>query len=106
MKTSPRSEKIGHLIQKTLPVLIQRFTSPDKVGMVTVTQVIVSGDLKYADVYVTSVGTSKPFIPFLEKICPKISYELTQMISLRRPVILRFKKDTTDTLFQKIKSYE
>lgn len=102
MRTSLRSQKLSGTIQKHLLPIIQRFITPDQTGMLTVTQIDISGDLGVADVYVRSFGGGPNCIKHLNGLSKKIAYELSHVIETRRPIILRFKYDTTAELFEKI----
>ena len=55
---SVRSEKVGSLIKEELGVLFQRNFSMAEFGFLTVTEVLMSPDLKIAKVYVTFRRTS------------------------------------------------
>lgn len=101
MKTNLRSQKVATLLQQHMPIVLQRFISPDHVGIVTVTGVEVSGDLLYADVYVRSVGGKKDFVQRLDGLSKKISYALSHIVNLRKPLIIRFKYDKTPDFFEK-----
>ena len=57
-RVSNRLDKINDLLKRELAVLIQNELGDPRVGMVSVTDVRVSRDLAYADVYVTVVGKS------------------------------------------------
>jgi len=51
-----RTSRIGELIQRELAQMIQQEVSDPRVGMVTVSQVEVTSDMKYAKVYVTRLN--------------------------------------------------
>ena len=53
---SVRSEKVGSLIKEELSVLFQRNFSMADFGFLTVTEVVMSPDLKVAKVYVSIYG--------------------------------------------------
>ena len=52
-KEFSRTSRIGEVIMRELAQMIQQEVSDPRVGMVTVSHVDVSSDLKYAKVYVT-----------------------------------------------------
>lgn len=56
MKTYPRSERVGGLIQKRLSLLLQREISDPRLKTATITGVIVSRDLRIARIYFTVSG--------------------------------------------------
>ena len=53
---SVRSEKVGSLIKEELSLIFQRNFSMSEYGFLTVTEVIMSPDLKIAKVYVSVFG--------------------------------------------------
>ena len=52
---SPRMQRVADQLQRELAVLIQQEVKDPRLGMVSVTEVTVSRDLGYADVYVTAL---------------------------------------------------
>lgn len=55
---SRRSERIGKLIQKEISVLLEReVNDPRFGGLVSITEVSLSPDLKHAKIYVSTLGT-------------------------------------------------
>jgi ribosome-binding factor A len=52
-----RSNRISEVIMRELAQMIQHEVSDPRVGMVTVSHVDVTADLKYAKVYVTRLGS-------------------------------------------------
>ena len=56
---SVRSEKVGSLIKEELGVLFQRNFSMAEFGLITVTDVVMSPDLKVAKVYVSIFGDAE-----------------------------------------------
>jgi len=55
-KEFSRTSRIGEVIMRELAQMIQQEVSDPRVGMVTVSHVDVSSDLKYAKVYVTRLN--------------------------------------------------
>lgn len=55
-KEFSRGRRVGDHIQRELATLIQQEIKDPRVGMVTVSEVKVSRDLAYADVYFTLIG--------------------------------------------------
>jgi len=90
MKSSPRSLKLAGLIQDTLPLIFFQFANVEQFGFLSVVHVVVSPDLRVAEVVIQSVNAPKGFLKKLQKIAPKLAYELSQKISLRGPIELRF----------------
>lgn len=93
MKTSPRSQKLSGVIKTQLPGIIQKLTSPNQVGFLTISAIEVSGDLSLADAFVSFLGSPPEAFKNLQKITPKIEYELNKGLSLPRLIRLRFKRD-------------
>lgn len=56
-KEFSRGRRVGDHIQRELATLIQQEIKDPRVGMVTISEVKVSRDLAYADVYFTLLGT-------------------------------------------------
>ncbi len=93
MKVSPRSQKLAGVIQEKITPIIQQFLSPDEIGFCTVTAVEISGDLEWAHVFLTSMGGKKDWLTRLNGLAPKISYELSRKVELRRALKIIFKED-------------
>lgn len=58
-KEFSRTSRIGELIMRELAQMIQHEVSDPRVGMVTVSHVDVTSDMKYAKVYVTRLTTAE-----------------------------------------------
>lgn len=55
---SRRSERIGKLIQKEISALLEReVNDPRFAGLISITEVSLSADLKHAKIYVSTLGT-------------------------------------------------
>ena len=102
MKTSLRSEKLAGIISEKIPGIITQYLTPDQVGFITVTAVEVSGDLGVADILESSIGGPSGYLKLLKKYTKKFTYELLKQISLRRPIILRFKIDKSVAYVEKL----
>jgi ribosome-binding factor A len=105
MKTSERSRRVASVLKEKIPPLFQQFLSPNQVGFVTVTEIEVAGDLGMADVFVRSIGGPKDFIKAIQKVGPKMEYEVSQQVQLRRPMKLRFRLDQSAQATGKIKEF-
>lgn len=92
MKTSPRSIKLASSLHEFFAKsLVQNF-SPQEFGLITVTEVEVSGDLGVANIYIKSIGQdSRKIIKELFKQKNKFSAEISRQFKLRRLIILRFR---------------
>ena len=97
---SVRSEKVGSLIKEELGVLFQRNFSMADYGFLTVTEVLMSPDLKVAKVYVSIFGDSerkKTSLAKLEAQKPSIRSMLGHAVRLRfTPEIIFYLDETLD----------
>ena len=97
---SVRSEKVGSLIKEELGVLFQRNFSMTDYGFLTVTEVLMSPDLKVAKVYVSIFGDGerkKKSLAKLEAQKPSIRSMLGHAVRLRfTPEIIFYLDETLD----------
>jgi ribosome-binding factor A len=97
---SVRSEKVGSLIKEELGVLFQRNFSMAEYGFLTVTEVLMSPDLKVAKVYVSIFGDEdrkKKSLAKLESQKPSIRSMLGHAVRLRfTPEIIFYLDETLD----------
>ena len=54
-----RKKRVGHLIKSEVSEMILKDLKDPRIGFVSVTDVEVSGDLRYATVYFTVLGEDK-----------------------------------------------
>lgn len=102
MKTSIKSQKIGTLLKQSLPFVFQQFTNPEEFGFLTIIDIDVSIDCKYANVFIKSIGGQKGFLKRLNGIAPKIAYEITHKLPNKKPITLRFKQDISADMLDKL----
>lgn len=102
MKQSERSKKLATVVQPQLMPLINRFSSPAEVGLVTITAIEISGDLGVCDIFVRSVGGPSNFHKKLDKYAKKIAHEISQRVPTRRTMVLRFKRDKSTDLIDNL----
>jgi ribosome-binding factor A len=97
---SVRSEKVGSLIKEELGQLFQRNFSMAEYGFLTVTDVVMSPDLKVAKVYVSIFGDEerkKNGFAKLEAQKPSVRSMLGHAVRLRfTPEIIFYLDDTLD----------
>lgn len=97
---SVRSEKVGSLIKEELGVLFQRNFSMADYGFLTVTDVLMSPDLKVAKVYISIFGAEeikKKSFAKLEAQKPYIRSMLGHSVRLRfTPEIIFYLDETLD----------
>jgi ribosome-binding factor A len=97
---SVRTQKVGSLIKEELSVLFQRNFSMSDYGFITVTDVIMSPDLKVAKVYISVYGDAerkkKSFV-MLEAQKPSIRSMLGHSVRLRyTPEIIFYLDETVE----------
>ncbi|MBL1322051.1 MAG: 30S ribosome-binding factor RbfA [Methylophaga sp.] len=94
-----RSNRIGELIMRELAQMIQHEVSDPRVGMVTVSHVNVTADMKYAKVLVTRLTTDnseediKECIAGLTNAAGFLRRRLASRVELRNIPELRFHYD-------------
>jgi ribosome-binding factor A len=97
---SVRSEKVGSLIKEELGLLFQRNFSMNDYGFLTVTEVLMSPDLKVAKVYLSIFGNEerkKKTFARLEAQKPSIRSMLGHAVRLRfTPEIIFYLDETLD----------
>ena len=102
MKISERSQKLAQVIQEQLPGIVDKFTTPNQVGFLTVSAVEVAGDLSMADIFVNTIGGPVDYIKYLAKIAPKLQHEISQKIQMRRVCRFRFLENQAPAYVRKI----
>jgi ribosome-binding factor A len=98
MKEFSRKQRVGEQIQRELANIIHREISSHQLGMVTIYEVDVSPDLKFARVYVTTFGGKlgiKESIQYLNGAAGKLRYHLSQCLKIRTTPRLLFVYDSS-----------
>lgn len=98
MATSRRVSRVASLIQQEVSQMVQHEIKDDRVGagMVSVTDVDVSGDLQHAKIFVSIYGTDKARAETMAGLKSATGYirrELGQRVRLRRTPELVFIED-------------
>jgi len=97
---SIRARKIADLLKREISDIIRREMKDPRVGFVTITQVKLTDDLKYAKVYVSvlpSAGDADASLAGLNHAKEFFRSELKSRVSLRYiPVLAFFIDDTLD----------
>jgi ribosome-binding factor A len=91
-----RMKRVNELVLRELSNLIRENLRVEDYGMITVTEVQVSKDLKSATVYVSFVGTPQQeqgMLGSLEKIRPMLQHQLSRKVVLKYTPQLNFKHD-------------
>ena len=90
--------KVADLIQRVLSTVLQQESRDPRLSGVTITDVEVSQDLQFADIYYTHLGDpseTEAVQKALERAAGFLRTELAQRTRLRRTPQLRFKYDDT-----------
>jgi ribosome-binding factor A len=98
MASENRQERVGALIREEIGQLLQRGVKDPRIGFCSVMHVRMSPDLRYANVYVSVLGTDKEqrdTLVGLERSTGWIRREIGKRIRLRYTPQLRFFKDDT-----------
>ena len=97
-KQFSRSRRVADLIQREMASLIQKEMSDPRLGLITVSIVDISSDLKNAKVYVTSLGDGidmEHVIKTLNDMSGHFRHELAQVLPIRVTPKLRFVFDSS-----------
>tara|TARA_R110002110_G_scaffold415562_1_gene651048 strand:- start:12467 stop:12868 length:402 start_codon:yes stop_codon:yes gene_type:complete len=96
-KDFSRIDRVQDLMQRELALLIQQNIKDPRVGMITVTDVVASKDLKYAKVYVTVLDESgaKESVQVLNRAAGFLRSALAKKIQIRTIPALKFIFDDT-----------
>jgi ribosome-binding factor A len=98
MATSRRIERVASMIKREVSLMLLNGIKDDRVGagMVSVTDVIVSGDLQHTKIFVSIYGTDEAKAETMEGLKSATSYvrnQLGQRIQLRRTPEVIFLED-------------
>ena len=91
-----RSRRVGQQIRKELAAIIASDYSGEGLGILSITAVKLSKDLRHARVFVTALGardSDQWVIGFLKAHAPELRHELSQRTNLRRTPDLAFEYD-------------
>ena len=93
-----RQEKLGELIANELSDLLRTKVKDPRVGFASITHVEVSGDLRYAKIFVSVMGTPEEqaaTMKGLKNATGYLRHELASRIVLRYMPEISFKLDTS-----------
>ena len=98
MATNRRIERVASMIKREVSLMLLNGIKDDRVGagMVSVTEVIVSGDLQHTKVFVSIYGTDEAKAETMEGLKSATSYvrnQLGQRLQLRRTPGVAFLED-------------
>lgn len=91
-----RNRRVAQFIKEELSVLIQREFPLNQYGMVTLTSVDLSPDLRNATIYVTALNNKEPIDKIIAELDEKAGHfrhEISSMMTSRGVPSLRFKYD-------------
>ena len=91
-----RNRRVAQFIKEELAVFIQREFPMNQYGMITLTNVDVSPDLKNATIYMTSLGSDNSrenLVSELNEQAGHFRHELSHIMTTRGVPSLRFKYD-------------
>lgn len=93
-KSFPRSKRVAQQVQRTLSELIRREVRDPRLGMVTLTEVRMSSDLGYAQVFYSVLGGEKDRAQeILDSAAEMLRGPLGRALKLRHAPELRFVAD-------------
>lgn len=96
MQGVDRTRRIGQVLRKELAEIISREMEPNTVGLISITSVSVSKDLRHARVFVTSLApklASTEITKELNAVSSSLRWALGQRAGLRRTPELVFEYD-------------
>lgn len=100
-----RNQRIAHFIREELATLIQRELPLNEYGMITLTDVDVSPDLKNATVLFTVLGDQYPVnetVNSLNELAGHFRHELSTLMTSKGVPSLRFKYDESIARAQRL----
>lgn len=100
-----RNQRVAGFIKQELAILIQRAFPLNDYGMITVTEVDVSPDLKNAKIFVTTLGdklSADELVAALNAEAGSLRHDLSQVLTSRGVPVLTFLYDKTIARAQRI----
>jgi ribosome-binding factor A len=100
-----RPERVGEQIREEVAEIVAGELTDPRIGLVAVTEVRVSSDLKHATVFVSLTGTSEEQQASLKGLEAAVGYirrELAQRLAMRRVPELVFRRDDSAEIGQRI----
>ena len=94
-KEFSRSDRVAEQIQRELADLLQFEVKDPRVGMVTITEVEVSGDMSHAKMYYSAAEGTKELQKGLEKSAGFLRTQLSKRLLLRTVPQLHFVYDAS-----------
>jgi ribosome-binding factor A len=97
-KEFSRTQRVSELIQRELAYLIQREIGDSHLGLITISMVEISTDLKEARVYITVLGSNTPIEQTMQSLndaAKLLRHHLSQRLTLRTTPRLQFIYDSS-----------
>lgn len=94
-KEFSRSDRVAEQIQRELADLLQFEVKDPRVGMVTITEVEVSGDMSHAKIYYSAAEGTKELQKGMEKSAGFLRTQLSKRLLLRTVPQLHFVYDAS-----------
>lgn len=94
--TSNRSEKVAGLLQREVTDILSRHLRDPRIQGVTVTDAEVSGDLKHATIFVSTLaegGEREETLAALKHAAGAVRHQLASRVNLREVPEIRFRFD-------------
>jgi len=92
-----RSERVASEMQKELALILQREVEDQRLGFITINEVVLSKDLAVAKIYITVLNADEEAkvlnVDTLNELAPVIRHHLAQKMRLRHMSELRFYYD-------------
>ena len=99
--------RVNEVFRRELSEVIERSYADPQLAMMTITEVRISKDLRYAKAYVSLFGEPKQrerALKMLEKMTPQIQMEMGARVRLRYTPSLRFILDETEDKSERVLS--
>jgi len=91
-----RMKRVNELVRQQLSESIRKHLPVEDYGLITVTEVVVSKDLKTAHVYISTIGgaqNKKNALSALTGIRKELQYELSRKVIIKYTPLLVFRED-------------
>ena len=96
MKEFSRTQRVSTVIQRELADIIRREMNDSAIGLLTLSAIKLSSDLKWAQVYITCLGSqldNETVVQYLNEQAKLLRYHLSQRLTTRTTPQLQFVYD-------------
>jgi ribosome-binding factor A len=107
MKSYPRSRRVSDQILREASILLDSVLENQSFGLVSVTEVSLSKDLRYAKIFVSSLSsedTREDLLKFLKQSCKTFRTQLAGRITIKYMPEITFEYDASVERGMKIES--